>query len=65
MTARRITDPEAFHQGVDCQSENEWCRYQEPHEHGGFACDETCPCRDESTAEHLGVDPQPYGWEAS
>lgn len=35
----------SFERGVDCQIENEWCAYQEPHEHGGFACDETCPCR--------------------
>lgn len=35
----------SFRGGVDCQSENEWCRYQEPHEHGSFDCDKTCPCR--------------------
>jgi len=57
-----ITAPEAFHQGVDCQRENEWCAYPEPHEHGGFACDEACPCRDKATAVALGVDPQPYAW---
>lgn len=34
-----------YNDGVDCQRENEWCHYQEAHEHGGFACDPTCPCR--------------------
>jgi hypothetical protein len=34
-----------FDAGVDCQPENEWCCYQEPHKHGSFDCDKTCPCR--------------------
>jgi hypothetical protein len=62
MPTYRITAPEAYHQGVDCQSENEWCNYREPHEHGGFACEPTCPCRDREIAKRLGVDPRPYGW---
>jgi hypothetical protein len=62
---RRLDSPEAFHQGVDCQVLNEWCWYPEPHEHGGFACDKTCPCRSPETAKLLGVDPKPYGWQRS
>ncbi len=34
-----------FTKSVACQPENEWCTYQEPHSHGSFACDATCPCR--------------------
>ena len=34
-----------FDKGTDCTNGNPWCVYPEPHEHGGFACDETCPCR--------------------
>lgn len=62
MTARQMTSLEAYHQGVDCQRENEWCTYPEAHEHGGFACDKSCPCRDQATALALGVTPLPYGW---
>ena len=48
MTAggRRISNGLSFEAGVDCQPENEWCQYPEPHEHGGFACDRTCPCQE-------------------
>ena len=35
---------------MDC--EDEWCEYQEPHEHG-FACDRQCLC--------LGVLDEPPG----
>lgn len=63
MTTRKMVHPEAFHQGVDCQRENEWCRYPEAHEHGGFACDRTCPCRDEETARKIGVTPRAFGWK--
>jgi len=62
MSVRQITSPEAFHQGIGCQVENEWCNYAEAHEHGGFACETTCPCRDAAAASALGVNPQPYGW---
>lgn len=34
-----------FEFGTDCTNGNPWCVYPEPHKHGGFACDETCPCR--------------------
>ena len=27
------------------ENENKLCRYEEPHNHGGFDCDKTCPCR--------------------
>lgn len=63
MTARPMASPEAFHQGVDCQAENEWCNYPEPHEHGGFACEESCLCRDAEMASRLGYHPQGYGWQ--
>lgn len=36
----------SFEDDIDCQPENEWCNYREPHRHGGFACDPTCPCYD-------------------
>lgn len=28
-----------------CTDANPMCAYQEPHNHGGFACDPSCPCR--------------------
>ena len=37
--------PLTFWWDDDCTDVNEWCDYQEPHEHG-FACEPTCPCKD-------------------
>lgn len=34
-----------FEDGTDCTNGNPWCVYPEPHTHGGFACDGSCPCR--------------------
>lgn len=31
--------------GTPCTPANEWCRqHTEPHEHGDFTCDNSCPC---------------------
>jgi hypothetical protein len=36
---------EGFIAGTDCTNLNPWCGYPEPHRHGSFDCDESCPCR--------------------
>ena len=35
---------EAYFKGA-CTAANPMCHYQEPHDHGGFDCDPSCPCR--------------------
>lgn len=31
--------------GPNSLGSNKWCRYEEPHKHGSYACDRSCPCR--------------------
>lgn len=47
-----VAQPEDFATGKPCDANgpngsgsNKWCRYEEPHKHGSFDCDSSCPCR--------------------
>ncbi len=46
MTATFVpTNGLDYGQGSPCTPTNEWCRqHTEPHTHGDYTCDRTCPC---------------------
>lgn len=58
----RYAQYEDFEAGKPCEAAganhpdnaNKWCRYEEGHSHGGFACDVTCPCRQTSSGSLPG-----------